>query len=1296
MISPRSFLYSLIVAFPVSMALVWATPASAAAPDLLSLTPASVIAGGADFTLNISGMNFTPGSTAKWDEITLATTYSSATELTAVVPASLIASAGTANVTVSIADETSSAIAFTVLPPPDSNSSLSPAVAAAGSAIPQSINNASLTSTSNATPITPDYNSALPLMAAISATPSATSAPASSSLSTSQSASSVAVNPPAASTSAPASSSQSTSQSASSVAVNPPAAATSVPASSSQSTSQSASSVAVNPPAAASSTTAPTVSMTPADTGSVSSQSTPDNSSSPPLPTVTSMSPTSVLASSGSFTLTVYGTNFLPGAIIRWNYGVPVTTTYVSSTEVTAVIQANQIPPPGSYGVSVVTTAGISSYLMFTINPAQPVITLLSPNSVTAGGGNFTLFVYGYFFDSTAVVNWGSTPLVMTHVGSSLTATVPASLIATAGTANVTVTTDGGTSAPVSVPVLAMPMMTSLTPASVPAGSASFTLTINGVNFLPTSGAGLNGPESAWLGATYVSSTQLTVSVWSSLVAVAGTAYIYVYTPGGYGSTRPLALTITPAPPAITSLSPSSITAGGTGFMMTINGTAITPDVTAMWGSTPLYTVYVSPTQLRASIPASMLENSGTGSITVTNSVGTSASSTFTINPSRPAICGLSPGQTTAGNPAFTLNISGEYFTSTSTAKWGSTALATTYISQSQLTAVVPANLIAAAGTASISVTTSVGTSGAAPFTINPAVKITTTTLPTGTAGNNYSGSINVTGGSPGYAWTVTGLPASMSFFDTSDSTLTITGTPVTSGAISFQVSVQDTSGASAGPVNYTINVAAGPSGANNSKLSGAYVCLFQGSVDTDGTRWATVASFQADGQGNFTNGVFDTNSYDIGSASGTISGAFDIGADNNGTASIHTILTNGAAGFLTTKWAIAISSAAQPAQHFRMVEDDDLGTLPSFQQGTANCYLATASDFSSSTISGSSFVFALDGEDNSGNMKSAVGRFSASNGTITNGYIDIARGGSANIQSGAFTATYTAPDPASGRFTMELTGAGSSTGFTVYIIDASRMFILDNTSDDGEQAGSMRAQQQASYSGASIDGPFVLYLRGAEFNSSGNTPSGFYANINRGTGDGEGHMTINQSYANNAGVYSAGNSNGGPVAITFDPAHPGRATFQSASGTTWLYLFNNNSAFEMSVGENGSLDSGWLESQTATQTPPVFTNAALAGNYLLGDLAQLNIEPTGSVGVYGVTGSGTINAVLTITGREILSWDQSTSMTYSWDSTAAGTGTFLIANGASSAASCAVISATKFVCASQTDPAPSVQLIEQ
>jgi hypothetical protein len=1015
-----------------------------------------------------------------------------------------------------------------------------------------------------------------------------------------------------------------------------------------------------------------------------------------PLPTITSMSPTSVLASSTGFTVTVNGTNFLPGAggtVVRWNYNILVATTYVSSTQVTAVIPASQVSSPGTLSVSVVTAGGITSYLTFTVNPALPVITSLSPSYVNAGEGAFSLTIAGAYFTSTASVNWGSTPLVLTHNGSTLIASIPASLVATAGSVSVTLTTVGGTSAPFTFSIAPpLPAITSLSPASTPAGGAAFTLTINGTGFASNSAIYYSNLQ---LTRTYVSATQLTAAVPANLIATAGVANLVIYTPGA-GFSQPTLFTVNPAPPAITSLSPNSVTAGGAAFMLTINGSAFIPDATVMWGTTPMYTVYISPSQLRIAVPASLIEFSGSGSVTVTTALGTSAPATFTINPSPPDISGLSPGVATAGGAAFTLSISGAYFTSASIVKWGSATLTTTYINQAQLTSTVPANLIASAGVTSVSVTTTAGISASVPVTINPALRITTASMPAGTAGNDYAGAINVTGGSPGYTWTVTGLPGSLSFPNTSDSTLTITGTPVSSGAITFQVSVQDTTGTSAGPASYTINVAAGPSAVNDGSLSGSYVCLFQGSIDTDGTRWATLASFHADGQGSFTSGIFDTNSYDIGSSSGVMTGSYNIGSDNNGMASIHTNLTEGAAGIQTTQWAIALSGDAQPAQQFRMIEADDLGTLPSYQQGTANCYLATASAFVSSTISGNSFAFGLDGEDNSGNMKAAVGLFSASGGMITGGNIDRSQGGSATVQSDAFTATYTTPDPASGRFTMDLTGAGNFTGFTVYIIDASRMFILDNTNDDGEQAGNMRTRQQASYSAASIDGPFVLYMRGAEFNSSGNTPSGFYSNVFQGTGDGAGNMTIHQSYTDDAGVYSAGSSNSGPAALTYDPVHPGRATFTSASGTTYLSLFNNTSAFEMGVKDNGSVDSGWLEAQTAAQTQTAFTNEALAGNYLFGNLPLLNIEPTSSLGVFGVTGSGTVNANLTITSRGILSWDQSTSMTYSWDATAPGTGTFLVANGTQAGASCAVISATKFVCASQTDSAPSVEVFEQ
>jgi hypothetical protein len=64
----------------------------------------------------------------------------------------------------------------------------------------------------------------------------------------------------------------------------------------------------------------------------------------------------------------------------------------------------------------------------------------------------------------------------------------------------------------------------------------------------------------------------------------------------------------------------------------------------------------------------------------------------------------LVPPDAVPGGPAFTLTVNGTGFVSGATVKWNGTALTTTFISRSELTAAVPAAYIAAAGTASVTV----------------------------------------------------------------------------------------------------------------------------------------------------------------------------------------------------------------------------------------------------------------------------------------------------------------------------------------------------------------------------------------------------------------------------------------------------------------------------------------------------------------------------------------------------------------------------------------------------------------
>ena len=69
-------------------------------PTLTSISPDNTAAGGAEFTLTVDGTNFVASSVVRWDGADRTTTLVSSTQLTATIPASDIASARTAAVTV--------------------------------------------------------------------------------------------------------------------------------------------------------------------------------------------------------------------------------------------------------------------------------------------------------------------------------------------------------------------------------------------------------------------------------------------------------------------------------------------------------------------------------------------------------------------------------------------------------------------------------------------------------------------------------------------------------------------------------------------------------------------------------------------------------------------------------------------------------------------------------------------------------------------------------------------------------------------------------------------------------------------------------------------------------------------------------------------------------------------------------------------------------------------------------------------------------------------------------------------
>ena len=87
---------------------------ASAPPVIISVGPASIAAGSAAFTLQINGSGFVSGSVASWNGTSLTTTYVSATELKAAVPASLAATGGSFAIAVANPDGQSPAPAIPV------------------------------------------------------------------------------------------------------------------------------------------------------------------------------------------------------------------------------------------------------------------------------------------------------------------------------------------------------------------------------------------------------------------------------------------------------------------------------------------------------------------------------------------------------------------------------------------------------------------------------------------------------------------------------------------------------------------------------------------------------------------------------------------------------------------------------------------------------------------------------------------------------------------------------------------------------------------------------------------------------------------------------------------------------------------------------------------------------------------------------------------------------------------------------------------------------------------------------
>lgn len=363
---------------------------------------------------------------------------------------------------------------------------------------------------------------------------------------------------------------------------------------------------------------------------------------------------------------------------------------------------------------------------------------------------------------SSASITYGTAVPTITASYSGLVNNDTASALTTAPSCTTTYTT---TSAEGLYPTTCSGTVTANYSISYVAGAVTVGLASQTITFTKPTTPVIYGASSATLSAS--ASSGLTVSFSASgSCAVAGNSLIYAsagtctVTAIQAGNTDYAAATavsytviVNQATPTITWAAPPAITYG-TAL------SAIELDATPSVAGSMTYTA--TPTGGSATtVSSGSVLTAGTYTLTATftptittDFASATDSVSLTVNPATATIGSLSPAYVSAGGATFTLTVTGTNFTSGATVYWGSTALTTTYVSATQLTAAVTAAQVTSEGIVTISVLASDGgfsntfafaidsASATAPTFTSSAVTVTagttatySITLPT-TAGN--------------------------------------------------------------------------------------------------------------------------------------------------------------------------------------------------------------------------------------------------------------------------------------------------------------------------------------------------------------------------------------------------------------------------------------------------------------------------------------------------------------------------------------------------------------------------------
>ncbi|MDP2270144.1 MAG: IPT/TIG domain-containing protein [Archangium sp.] len=401
-------------------------------------------------------------------------------------------------------------------------------------------------------------------------------------------------------------------------------------------------------------------------------------------PAVSSITPNSGFTS-GGITITLSGTNFRPGAQVRFgaNAGTSVVVD-ASGTSLTVIAPSALVNGPVNVTVINTDTQQVVVTGGFTYNYPLPTLLSVTPATGFAVGGT-PITIVGTGFQPSPTVLVGGT-LATNIVRSSLTQVTAVTPPGAAGLADVTVTNPDLQSATRTgafryVPA---PSLSSISPSNG-AVQGGTRITLTGQNFQAGATVRLGAVP-----AFAVTVTSPTTATAITNTNVAGPADVVLTNPDTQSSTLAGGFTFDGAP-TLTALSPiSGTTAGGTVVTLSGTGFGASTAVSFGTGASPTVTL-VSPTQLTAVTPAASV---GVVTVTVRNGDNQSASIIGGFRfVAPPTLTAAAPNSGDVGGGTV-VRLTGAGFASSTTVSFGGTPAAqVSLVSATELDAVTPRHL---------------------------------------------------------------------------------------------------------------------------------------------------------------------------------------------------------------------------------------------------------------------------------------------------------------------------------------------------------------------------------------------------------------------------------------------------------------------------------------------------------------------------------------------------------------------------------------------------------------------------